>query len=86
MYVASGFSRTFLDTIDLRDVWVVQCRQRPRFALESREPLLVACEPVREDLDGDLAPRRVPAESVMDCGVEPGRADCKRKSRVVSFR
>jgi len=60
--VGSGFSRILgrsgllHNPVDLGDVRVVRGRQRPRFALEARQPLRILREQVRQDLDGDLAP------------------------------
>ena len=44
-----------LDTVDLRDVGMVECRQRLRLALEARPPLGIRGQQIRQDLDRDVA-------------------------------
>src|SRR5687768_9033124 len=43
-----------LDAVDLRDVWMVQRRQRLRFASEPRNTIDVGCKRFGQDLDGDV--------------------------------
>jgi hypothetical protein len=40
-YVVSGFSRTFLDAVDRRDVRMVERSEHFGFALKTREPIHV---------------------------------------------
>ena len=40
----------------MRDVRVIQRRQRPRFTFESRQALWIGREGLGQDLDGDVAP------------------------------
>lgn len=50
-----------VDAEDLRDVGVVERRQRFRLALEALQSLLVVDEVFRQHLDGDFTPKpRVP--------------------------
>ena len=53
-----------LDAINLRDMRVIQRRERLRLAGEARHPLGVRGEQIRQDLDGDVAvePRVAGAE------------------------
>ena len=51
----SGFSRTFFETVDRRDVRMIQRRKRLCFACEPGKPIGVVRERVREDLQGDVA-------------------------------
>ena len=46
---------TFFEAVDVRDVRVIDGRQRLRFACEPREPLGVAGERVGQDLQRDIA-------------------------------
>jgi len=43
-----------LETIDLRNVGVIQGGEQPRFAFQTRDPLRIGAERCRQDLDGDL--------------------------------
>ena len=45
----------FLETVDMRDVRMVERRQHLRFALEPREPFGIGGEQIRQDFDGDVA-------------------------------
>jgi hypothetical protein len=42
-----------LQSVHLRDVWVIECRQQPGLALETRAARRVVGERRRQDLDGD---------------------------------
>ena len=46
----------FLDAVDPADVGVIQRGEHPRLALEAREPIRMARERARQDLDRDVAP------------------------------
>ena len=46
----------FLEAVDRADVRVVQRREHSRLALETGEPIRVAGERTRQDLDRDVAP------------------------------
>jgi hypothetical protein len=52
--VVSGFSRTFLQTVDGRDVRVVQRGEHFGFALKAREAIGIACHRGRQHLDCNL--------------------------------
>jgi hypothetical protein len=45
----------FLDAVDLRDVGMVERRQRLRLALEARPPLGIRRQQIRQDFDRDVA-------------------------------
>jgi hypothetical protein len=45
------------EAVDLRDVGMIQYSERLRLALEARQPLGIAREGVRQNLDGNLAPK-----------------------------
>jgi hypothetical protein len=53
-----------VEAVDLRDARVVECRERPRFALEAREPLRVGRERLWQDLQRDLTPQRRIARAI----------------------
>ena len=53
--LASASGRKIHDAIDLRDVGMVQRGQRLRLACETREPIGIAREELRQDLDRDVA-------------------------------
>ena len=46
---------TFFEAVDVRDVRVIECRQRLRFACEPREPVGVAGERIGQYLQRDIA-------------------------------
>ena len=54
-YVVSGFSRTLLETIDSRNVRMIQGCEDFRLTLKPREPLGVAGERLRQDIERNLA-------------------------------
>ena len=54
----------FLEAVDRADVGMVQRREHPRLALEAREPIRVARERARQDLDRDVAPELRVARAV----------------------
>src|SRR5262245_35191798 len=71
------------ETVDLRDVRVIQRRERLGFAGEAREPCGIAREQLREHLDRDLAIERRVARAI-DLTQSPGaerRADDVRADR-----
>ena len=45
----------FLEAVDVSDVWMIERRQRLRFAREPREPFGIAHERGRQDLQRDVA-------------------------------
>ena len=45
------------ETIDLRDIGMIQCSQCLRLALEARQALGVMGKGFRQNLDGDVAPK-----------------------------
>ena len=45
-----------LDSINRGDVRMINCRQRSRFAIESRESVKIGLEWLRQYFDGDFAP------------------------------
>src|SRR6202035_2477455 len=49
----------FFEAVDRADVRMIQCRERPRLALETRATLRVARERRRQDFNRDLAFERV---------------------------
>jgi hypothetical protein len=53
-----------IDAVDLRDAGVVERRERPRLALESREPLRILGEALRQDLDRDVTPETRVARAI----------------------
>jgi hypothetical protein len=53
--VVSGFSRTFLQPVDGRDVGVIERRQRLRFAGEPSKPVGITGEGLGQDLQRDVA-------------------------------
>ena len=55
---------SFLDAVDLRDVWMVQGREDLRFAFEPGQPFRVRREGRGKDLDGDAALKPVVARLV----------------------
>jgi hypothetical protein len=59
-----GGGRRFFDAVNGRDVGVIERGQRPRLALESREPFGVVREDVRQGLDSDVAAQAVVAGTV----------------------
>jgi hypothetical protein len=50
-----GDASTLLEAVDGGDVRIVQGREHFRFALKTREPIVVRCQCRRQDLDRDLA-------------------------------
>ena len=46
---------TFFEAVDVRDVRVIECRERLRFACEPREPVGVAGERIGQDFHRDIA-------------------------------
>ena len=54
----------FFESVDRADVRMIQRRERPRFALESRQPRRVAGERLRQHLDRDLAAELAVARAV----------------------
>ena len=49
------------DTVDGSDMWMIQCREHSRFALETSQAFRVAGEDLRQDLDRHVAAEfRVP--------------------------
>jgi len=53
--VASAFSGTFLQSVDRRDVGMIQRREHVGLALEPGESVIVVDEGVGEDLQGNIA-------------------------------
>lgn len=51
----------------MRDVWMIQCGERLRFAREPREPVRIVGEGIRKDFERDIA-------------IEPGVARTKHLS------
>jgi hypothetical protein len=43
------------DAVDLRDVRMIERRERLRLALEPRQPFRIVGKDIRQDLDGDVA-------------------------------
>ena len=50
-----GASRLFLDAIDRGDMWMVERCQELRLAVETRQPLGIAADRYRQQLERDLA-------------------------------
>ena len=50
-----GDATGILESVDLCDVWIVQCRQRPGLALETSQALRIRCHAGRQDLDRHVA-------------------------------
>ena len=46
---------TFFEAVDVRDVRVIDCRQRQRFACKPREPIGIASERIGQYLQRDVA-------------------------------
>ena len=44
-----------LESVDVRDVGVIELRERVRFAREAREPVGIGGKRCRQDFDGDVA-------------------------------
>src|SRR5262249_12732462 len=51
----SAFRRNVDKAVHLGDVWMTERRERLCLALEARQPLGIAPEEIRQDLDGDVA-------------------------------
>jgi hypothetical protein len=74
--------RALLEPVNLRDVRVIEGRERLRFALESRQPIGVAGKRLGQDLDRDVATATIArrngnrlrdrsAQNLPDCGRSP---------------
>ena len=66
-----------LTSVDRCDVRMTERRQQPRLALETREPVSVGGERLRQHLDRDGAPERVILGAIPD--THAARADAGTK-------
>ena len=57
-------SRSFLDTVDLRDVRMIERREHLRLALKSRDAIRVGGEQLGKNLDRDVAAQARVARSI----------------------
>ena len=55
---------TVVNAVDSADVLVIQRREQESFAFEAGEAIGIACEGVRQDLDGDVAAERGIASAI----------------------
>jgi hypothetical protein len=71
----AGTRRRVLEPIDLRDVGVIERRQRPRLAFEAHQPIAVAGERGRKDLQRHVTPELGVAGAI-DLA-HPAGAECR---------